>query len=296
MKTKIIITIQALTLIAFLTGCGSTKLALKDSSPVAIVSIVGNSQVPWVADDPNNDDEASSDGILSNMVNKLIDGQNPEIVTAKDRLDYADDSFRSIVSEVAACEFIDKNKVVSSERYQNTTASYFNALSATVVATGYKDFTTLGAKNARLIMQEVGANSLIIANFTFEKKLLSGNKWNGEFVGLVTMKVRVLNERGKEIINKTFITQTSERTKISSHKYNKDTFVETLKEAVDSAIRQFAVSYMGEVTEDSAETQTADSTEVTSIPMPARASQPADSQAETTAEVSETADTQNTKE
>ena len=85
-------------------SCGSTKIAMQEHSPVAVFSIVGNSQVPWTADDPHNPDEAESDGVLSSMVNKLIDGQNPEIVTAVDRLDYADDSIRQIFPEMTGCE------------------------------------------------------------------------------------------------------------------------------------------------------------------------------------------------
>lgn len=260
-------------------SCGSTKIALQEHSPVAVFSIVGNSQVPWTADDPHNPDEAESDGVLSSMVNKLIDGQNPEIVTAVDRLDYADDSIRQILPEMTGCEILSKEAVVSSKAYADLSPSYFNLLSSTKTATDYKDFTTIGAKNARLTMESIGAKSLIILNFTFQKKLLKGNKWNGDMCGLVTLKAKLLNSRGKEIINKTYEIQTSERTKIASHKYDKNAFVATLKEAIDSAIRQFALEFVGVNEGEAIEASTDETIQAQAIALPVPAKEPAATEA-----------------
>lgn len=255
MKKNVVFVALAASASILLASCGSTKIAIQEHSPVAVFSIVGNSQVPWVADDPNDPDEADADGVLSSMVNKLIDGQNPEIVTALDRLDYADDSIHHILPEITGCEVLEKDAVLSSEGYDELKPSYFNLLASTKTATGYKDLTTVGSKNARIAMNKIGAKSAIVLNFTFQKKLLKGNKWNGELCGLVTMKAKLLNERGKELLNKTYVAQTTERTKISSHKYDKDAFVNTLKEGIDSAIRMFALEFVDNstVTEDVSE-------------------------------------------
>lgn len=232
--------------VIFFAGCSSAQLSMQEHSPVAVFSIIGNAQIPWVADDPNNPDEADSDGILSSMVNKLIDGQNPEIVTTIDRLDYVNDSVAQIFPEITGCEVIDKDTVLSSEGYKKLRSSYFNLLSATKVATGYKDLTTLGAKNARIAMESIGAKSALILNFTFQKKLLKGNKWNGELAAFITMKAKLLNERGKEIINKTYTAQSSERIQLSSHKYDKSALVNSINEGIDSVIRQFALEFVGD--------------------------------------------------
>lgn len=269
---------------AFLTSCGSTKIAIQEHSPVAVFSIIGNSQIPWTKDDPNDPDEAESDGLLSTMVNKLIDGQNPELVTAVDRLDYADASFRQILPEMTGCEVLSKEAVLSSEAYEDLNASYFNALSSTKSATDYKDMTTIGAKPARIAIEGVGAKSAAILNFTFQKKLLKGNKWNGELVGIVTMKAKLLNSRGKEIINKTYEVQVPTRVKISSHKYNKNTLVDSLNEGIDSVIRQFALEFIA-ADENSVEL-TDDSVKGQAIALPPRA----DSKQAQEAEVTETAE------
>ena len=224
-------------------GCGSTQIAIEEHSPIAIFSITGNSQVPWVADDPDNPDEADPDGFLTSMVNKMIDGQNPEIVTAIDRLDYADDSIRQILPEMTGCTILEKDKVISSTAYKNLNESYFNALSASKKATGYKDLMTIGSKPARITMNEIGAKSALIFDFTFQKKPLKENRGNREFAGLVTMKAKLLNKQGKEIINKTYEVLCPERMKISNHKYDKDAFILTLNAGIDDAIRQFAMEF-----------------------------------------------------
>ena len=230
----------------FFVGCASTPVYLDENSPIAIITIAGNSSVPWEAENPDDPDEADADGLLSSLVNKLIDGENPEILTAVDRLDYADEAFRSVLSEVAGCEFIEKDKLLSSAQYKKIRPTYFNILTSTKIATGYKDLSVIGAKNARLLMKDVGATSLISATFTFEKKLLNGNRFNGTCAGNVKMQVKLINSRGKEIINREYTAITSEKTTIAHHKYDKDAFVETLAEAIENVIRQFAIDYMSD--------------------------------------------------
>ena len=278
MKKNVVFVALAASASILLASCGSTKIAIQEHSPVAVFSIVGNSQVPWLADDPNDPDEADADGVLSSMVNKLIDGQNPEIVTALDRLDYADDSIHQILPEITGCEVLEKNVVLSSEGYDELKPSYFNLLASTKTATGYKDLTTVGSKNARIAMNKIGAKSALVLNFTFQKKLLKGNKWNGELCGLVTMKAKLLNERGKELLNKTYVAQTTERTKISSHKYDKDAFVNTLKEGIDNAIRMFALEFV----DNSTATEEVSEAKGQAITLPARSESGAEESASAT--------------
>ena len=245
MKKSILISFLGLSAL-ILSSCGSTKLAVEEYSPMAVISIIGNSSVPWVKDDPNDPDESEADGLLSNVVNKLIDKDNPEMVTAIDRLDYADESIRHLYSEIAGGEVLDKEKVVKSEAYEDLSASYFNLLSATKKATDYKDLTTIGSKNTRILLEKLGAKSAILLNFTFQKELAKGNKWNGNLYGLVNMKVKVLNSRGKQKLLKTYTAKSSQQIKISTHKYKKDELAESLKEPIDSCIRQFVMEFVGE--------------------------------------------------
>lgn len=270
MKKNVVLTAAALVYAILFASCGSTKITLQEHSPVAILSICGNSQVPWLADNPNDPTEAESDGLLSTLTNKLIDGQNPEIVTALDRIDYADDSARQILPEITGCEILDKDEMINSEAYEDLQASYFNLLNSVKTATGYKDLTTIGTKEAKMAMAKLGVKSAVILNFQFQKKLVKGNKWNGELRGVVTMKAKVLKENGRELFNKTYTAETTEKIKISSHQYKKDKFVETLKEAIDNAIRQFATELAGDALSAVEVTENGEAVQGTAISLPAR--------------------------
>ena len=227
------------------TGCGSTKIALKEHSPVAVFSIIGSTQITWTSDSPEEYGQNQSGGVLGTLVNKFLDGENPEITTAVDRLDYADDSIRQILPELTGCELLDRADVVSSEAYANLSASHFNTLSAVSSATNYKDFTTYSAKEIRGAMKELGAKTAVLLHFNFQKKILTGNRWNGKFCAIVTMRVRLVNEKGKEYFKGTFTARAADKVKISSRQYDKDALVESVKPAIDSVIRQFALSFDG---------------------------------------------------
>lgn len=291
MKKNVVYVALATFASVLLASCGSTKIAIQEHSPVAVVSIIGNSSIPWVSDNPNDNDDGDPDGLLSSVVNKLIDGDNPEIVTSVDRLDYANDSFSQILTEMTGCVVLPKESVVKSEAYADLGGSYFNLLAATKTGTDFKDLTGFGGKKARIALEKMGAKSAVVLNFTFQKKLLKGNKWNGDMCGLVTMKARMLNSRGKELINRTYTAQTSQRTKITSHKYDKNAFVATVNEAIDNAIRQFALEFVGITNGEEAEALDEANAQAQAIAIPVKA-KPTEESAPATESTEETSKTE----
>ncbi len=253
-------------------SCGSTKIALQENAPIALISIVGNSYIPWVVEENSSSDEeeGDSEGIINGLINKVAGSNNPEVLTAVDRLDYAEESFRSIVTELTGAEVLDKEDVLNCETYKILPASFYNTLSSTVRATKFKDFSTLGAKKARYLMDSLGAKSLVILEFTFKKEKIDSGKYNQNCGGVVTMKVKVLNERGSEAINKTYVAKTLTTVRRYGSEYDKDAFVQLFYDAIDSVIRQFVVEYMGDgvsAVENIAEEK---SVQGTKIALPAR--------------------------
>ena len=252
MKKSRLFTIQSFStaiLAIFLAGCESTKIEPELHSPSAIISVIGNSYIPWVQEEKDvslkDTERKKNDGALNALINKLSGSENPEILTAKDRLDYADESFRQIVSEISGLEFIEKDSVVKNENYKLLSESIYNSLSVITKGSGYKDFTIIGAKKAKYLMESLGAKSAFILNFKFYKEKNSEGRENQFLVGVVTMKVKFLDEKGHEIINKTYEERTPSRIKRYNSNYDKEAFVELFKEAIDNAIRKFAVEFMG---------------------------------------------------
>ncbi|MBQ9909841.1 MAG: hypothetical protein IJM48_08620 [Treponema sp.] len=257
---------------SLLTGCASTKLSVKESSPVAIISITGNTQIPWVDEEseevsPTGEPEAES--LLTSMASSFTNSQNPEILTAIDRLDYAYDSANLNLLELAGYTVLPKEELLSSEAYTYMAPSYFNMLTATKNATGFKDLSILGAKNARYIMEETGAKSLLALSFTFQKELVRGTRSSGTVGGIVTMKAKILNSRGREVFNKIFVARTSGQIKIMHGQYNKETLIENLNDAIDDAMRQFCIELSKmSVTEAVPEAAELDEVQATPIKIP----------------------------
>lgn len=257
---------------SLLTGCASTKLSVKESSPVAIISITGNTQIPWVDEEseevsPTGEPEAES--LLTSMASSFTNSQNPEILTAIDRLDYAYDSANLNLLELAGYTVLPKEELLSSEAYTYMAPSYFNMLTATKNATGFKDLSILGAKNARYIMEETGAKSLLALSFTFQKELVRGTRSSGTVGGIVTMKAKILNSRGREVVNKIFVARTSGQIKIMHGQYNKETLIENLNDAIDDAMRQFCIELSKmSVTEAVPEAAELDEVQATPIKIP----------------------------
>lgn len=263
----------ALVSIAFvLTGCASTKISLQESSPVAVISIIGNTQVPWIDEDDETvlaTDEPEAESLLTSMASRIIDSNNPEILTAVDRLDYAFDSASMNILEMTGCAVLPKEEVLSSEAYTYIAPSYFNSLTPTKTATGFKDLSMLGAKNARNLMEAIGAKSLLSLSFTFQKDVVKGTKTNGAIGGVVTMKAKLLNNRGREIVNKIFVAKTSEPIKIMRGQYNKDSLVEQLENTIDDVMRQFCME-LSKMSSDEPVLKESETTEIQATPIKLR--------------------------
>lgn len=252
-----------------LAGCGSTKISLQEQSPIAVISIIGNTQVPWVDEESESTTptgEPEAENLLTSMANRLTDSQNPEILTAVDRLDYAYDSANLNLLEMTGCTVIPKEELLASEAYTYMSPSYFNMLSATKTATGFKDLSVIGAKNARYLMEATGAKSALLLSFTFQKELGKGMKSNGTVNGIVTMKAKLLNSRGREVINKIFEAKTSEPIKIFNGQYNKDLLVEELNDAIDAVIRQFCME-LSKMSTDEILPEESEATEIQATPI-----------------------------
>lgn len=228
-----------------LSSCASAPVVIADHGPAALVSVVANTSVPWLDDDDEDADDGN--GLLSNMVNGLVDGDNPERLTCAERVELSEEGFRAVLAEVGGVEVLEREAVVGSGAYARLGASIYNALSSTVVPAGYKDLTTLGSKDARLLAEAVGAGSLVVIQLSFHKRLERGNRWNGSLRGVVKMKVRVLDGRGDEIAGGTVTAVTADALEISGRKYDRDALVEMLPAAAEDAARSFVVAHlMGE--------------------------------------------------
>lgn len=276
-----------------LASCASSNVTLSQKSPMAVISVIGNSYIPWVSEEDNSsdDDNDASEGMINGFINTMLGSQNPEVQTAVDRVDYAEESFRSIVGEISGIHFLEKTDVVNNEVYKMLSESFYNSLSPTVKATNYKDFTIIGAKKARFLMDSIGAKSLAIIDFSFKKERIDETKTQNFVGGIVIFKVKILDEEGREIINKVYTEKTTSKIKrYGSSDYDKDALIALFPEAIDNAIRKFSIEYMGTPVQASGEEEKELSQQAVKLALPARRKDSAETAKTETTTTSESAD------
>lgn len=224
-------------------GCKSAGVVLADHSPIAVVSVIANQSLPWKESSNRNEDDENDNGtgLLSTLTNKLLNGDSVELTSAQDRIDYAADQLIALINENSGAEVLDRDMVLSSSVYLGTTENILKFMEAKKSATNYRNLTSLGAKRARMIMDDLGAKSLICVEFLFQKTNVSGNKWTGKVGAYVEMKIRYLDERGKEILNRDYKATSAESLPIKNRKYDKDALVDLFPETIDAVINQFIV-------------------------------------------------------
>ncbi len=244
-------------------GCASTKLALGALSPMAVLNVEGSSVIWEEADD--FDYEAQEDeggGILATSVNKLLNSKNPELQTAADRMNYAEESLRHALEEKCGVQVLEKEKFTESNVYQYEILNLLGILSTNTTADGYRGgIVKLPAKKAQLLMSEIGAESLISAQFEITKKVANKNIYP-----LVTMKVKVQNRRGKMVVDKEYSAQSASGVKTygAYNKYNKNDFVALINPLIDDVIGRFASEYSYETSDELENSDASDSSEISS--------------------------------
>ncbi len=246
MKTKLVL-LHLFTILIFFVGCASTHVALADMAPVAVVTVTANRTLPWLEKEEasnNGDAVDDADGLLSYAANKLLGKNNVEILTDQDRVDWAAESLNRLLEETGGLEVVSPEKVVSSKTYTESRENILNYMVALVSAGDYKNFMSIGAKKARLFMDDIGAKSLVMANFTFQKSCASGNKWTGEIAASVTMEIRLLDSRGKEVLNRTYRAISGETVPMRNRSYDKEALIELFPDTIDVAVNKFIMDCM----------------------------------------------------
>lgn len=239
----------AFVMISVMTGCKSTPLYVADHAPVVVLSVIGNPNMPWELESYENKDmeddyDDTGKELISGTINKFLQRNNPEYALAQDRVDYAAQALNDLFDITAGVEVVPHDKLLTSETYEETSKNVFDYLETTYVATGYKSLNRTGAKKARMIMQETGARSMVMTEFLFQKTIVKGTHVSGSLGVKVTMKMRYLDETGKERVSKDFVAVSSDSVKIKNRKYDKDALCQLVNPTIDQVINAFLVSYI----------------------------------------------------
>lgn len=238
---KALFSIAALGISLFFVSCG-TQINLADYSKTAITTVEGN-QIVYKTNDFYEVKDEDKFGFLTTQLNTKINGSNPEIETAQDRVVYAEESLKRILEEINGLEFIEKDTVINSSKYKTDTLGFIDLTSANILAEGYKKgMSKPNKKSAKSLMKDIEANSLLSAVFEFDRR-----QTTNKVFAVVKMRVKFFDNKGKLIINKEYIAESENfietETGIDAT-YDKDELVALFPEATDAVITKFAMDFI----------------------------------------------------
>ena len=225
-----------------LLGCGSTKVNVSECGSIVVFSVTGSMSVPYIEE--KDDEYKDMDGLLTKSANAIFSRDNPEIAGARDRVDFCVDELQLLFEETAGLRVVPKETLLESETYKNMSAGILGYLETEVYATGYKMINEIGSKRARILMSEIGADSMISADFKFNKIITEGTELKGRIAAVVTATFNLYDSRGKNVIQDTIEVQSQQTVEIDFLNYDKQALVDLFPELVDQAINTFIVKNM----------------------------------------------------
>lgn len=233
--------VSVLSLIANLSGCKTTEVNMKEHMPVAIASVYCNPSVPWYSSDPSSPDDPGT-GAVTNMINKALNSNNPELITLNSRIDGAAETLCHVLEE-NGIEVLDAEKLAESKSYQKASIAWLEVLSTDVPASGYKALDYNGKSRNRRIAQECGAESLIFAEFVFEKQKIPVGLFDMSAAARVTLKIYVCDSMGKKLLFKTYSAISPETTEYNNGSWDRQAVCDAFPSAIESVVNQFVMDY-----------------------------------------------------
>src|SRR5574344_508736 len=155
-----------------LAGCQSTKVDLQQYTPTAVVTVYGNSSIPWYVEfsEMKSDSDNDTGGMLSGLVNRALGANNPEIQTVNSRIDTAAEIVKRVLEQQGQMTVIDHKIIENTPTFKNSGNSFLNNVGDDVPAEGYKIINSGSSKFNKRIAQEAGIKSTVFVVFKFQKQ------------------------------------------------------------------------------------------------------------------------------
>lgn len=256
--------IFAATISLFAISCKSTNIQLQEYSPVILMTVYSNPGVPWYEDMTNDNFkvEQEDEGFLTGFVNRALDRNNPETLTAQSRIDEASQIIVKVLQKNGISVLTPQN-TPNAPCYAKSGKNFLDTMNNTLPASGYDVFDSYSPKLIKKTCLETGAKSALYVHFKFQKtKHLYGVRPDGVQARLV-MEVFGTDSEGKRIINKTYTILSSEFVDLHNNKWDRDKLCSYFADCAESAMNQFALDFAyGDFSsdfEDSSDSENAES-------------------------------------
>jgi len=244
---KIYLILKILASFLFL-SCASASFSINDFESVAVIGVSGNKNLSEQVDSlyvRSDEEDIDDTNPLSVLVDKFLHKENPELLTAQDRVDYAEEYLRHALEELAGLRVSEKASVINSDEYQNAKKNPLSTLNTWISATDFdKNLYSIGSKKARILMNELGVKSLVAAEFRFNKVFADSSKVKTNVRAQVIMEVLVYNEKGRQVAMNTFEATSNESLPVRKFEYDTDTLLEMYPEVIETVVNKFIMAYL----------------------------------------------------
>ena len=230
-------------------GCVSSgKAILEQKDPIALVSLVSNWDINWKGEASTN---PNAIGFFSN---RALQGDSGLVVTssADELINTAETLFWNAVNDSSILNLADKGTVLSSRAYREAKTTEparntfvkpssngtFGASSGTL-GDGYRFINSRDRNFPAALANETGIQRSMFVEFDFTKSMVFGFGKNGDCRADVDMTVRILDNRGKTLYNKTFSSWSGSTTKVSAGAYSQTELMELFEEAINDVCHEF---------------------------------------------------------
>ena len=229
-------------------SCSSTKISLNEYESIAVIGITGNKNLSEQVDTlyVRSDEEDTDDtNLLSMVVDKFLHGENPELLTGQDRVDYAEEYFHHALEEIAGLTVAEKERVIESEQYKSSVVSPLGFMDTWASASGFdKNLYSIGSKKARMMMNELNVKSLVAAEFRFNKLFDDESKVKTNVRAQVIMDVILYDKNGKKTVIEQFKDASLTKLPVRKFKYDTDALIEMYPPLIENVINRFVLEYV----------------------------------------------------
>ena len=218
--------------VCFMTGCTTMKGGISNYEPIGIVSIVSNKVIYWYEEE----DEPQESGLGEDFLRKTI---VPKKTAGK--VDYSEattliEDANSILIEVLGNSGIAKlapsEDVLGSAAYGDAQINQRAESFGYVKPAAYKFVKTPDKTLAVNLAKEKGIKSTMYVQFDFTKNIANGFGKSGSMRARAEMTVKILDETGKQIYNKTYEYSSPNKTEVITGAYDNDALMELFRETI----------------------------------------------------------------
>lgn len=229
-------------------SCKTTKILPEVYSPIAIITVNGNSSIPWFVaeqDKQSEDDGKIENGALTALLNSAIHTTNPEITTVQTRVNTASKIINDTF-ERNGFELIPVEKVYKAPVIRNTMFNILTDINGSTPAEGYSSYENSSSKRDKDVCKFTGAKSTLYVTFEFRKIKEDVGFITSEVRAHVTMKVIMADSNGKVLLRKPYVGISSECILMENKKFDRNELVELYPEAIQIAMNNFIQDITGQ--------------------------------------------------